>query len=112
MSGDEAVVLALFAHAKRSGSHACKADASIRENVVLQENFVMVSTVRFYHDAIIAVALMAVLAIVCGFIAAVITGGSSANFPVAAIAFLLTGAYLFSRLWQISRRPLLPQSNA
>lgn len=68
----------------------------------------MVSTIRFYYDAIIAVALMAVLAIICGFIAAVITGGSPANFSVAASAFLLTGAFLFSRLWHISRRPLLP----
>jgi ABC-type dipeptide/oligopeptide/nickel transport system permease subunit len=32
------------------------------------------STLRLYYDAVIAVALMAVVAIVCGFIAAVITG--------------------------------------
>jgi hypothetical protein len=69
----------------------------------------MVSTIRPYYDAVIAVGPIAV---VVGFIAAVITGDSSPNFPIAAIAFLLTGAFLFSRLWQISRRPLLPQSNA
>ena len=70
----------------------------------------MVSTIRFYYDAIIAVALMVMVAIICGFIAAVTIGGSPPNFLVAAIAFLLTGAFLFFRVWHISRRPLLPQS--
>lgn len=55
----------------------------------------MVSTARLYYDAVIAVALMTVVAIICGFVAAVITGGSPPNFPVAAIAFVLTGAVLF-----------------
>ena len=59
----------------------------------------MVSTLRLYYDAVIAVALMAVVAIACGIIAAVITGDSSPNFPVAAIALLLIGAFIFLRLW-------------
>ena len=41
----------------------------------------MVTTVRLYYDAVIAVALMAVVAIICGFVAAVITGGSPPHFP-------------------------------
>jgi hypothetical protein len=65
-------------------------------------------TIRVYYDAVIAVALMAVVAIICGFIAAVITGGSPPNFPVAAVAFLLTGAVLFLRLWRNSRPSAFP----
>ena len=68
----------------------------------------MVSTIRLYYDAVIAVALMTVVAIICGFVASVITGGSPPNFPVAAIAFALTGAVLFLRLWRNSQSPALP----
>jgi hypothetical protein len=68
----------------------------------------VITTIRLYYDAVIAVALMAVVAIICGSVAAVITGGSPPNLPVAAIAFLLTGAFLFSRLWRDSRRPPVP----
>ncbi len=68
----------------------------------------MVPTIRLYYDAVIAVALMAVVAIICGFVASVITGSSPPNFPVAGIAFVLTGAVLFFRLWRSSRPPALP----
>jgi hypothetical protein len=60
------------------------------------------STVRLYYDTIVAIALMAVFAIVCGFVAAVITGGSPPDFTVAGIAFLLAGAVWFFRLWRNS----------
>jgi hypothetical protein len=68
----------------------------------------MTGTIRLYYDAVIAVALMTVAAAVCGFVAAVITGGNPPSFPVAAIAFLLTGAVLFFRLWRNSRPSALP----
>ena len=68
----------------------------------------MVSTLRLYYDAVIAVALMALVAIIYSFIAAVITGDSSPNFPVAAIALLLIGAFIFLRLWSKSRTSALP----
>ena len=68
----------------------------------------MVSTLRLYYDALIAVALMVVVAIICGFIAAGSTGANAPNFPIAAIAFLLTGAFLFFRLWRKSRTSALP----
>ena len=68
----------------------------------------MVSTLRLYYEAFIAIALMAVVAIICGFIAAAIIGGNTPNFPIAAIAFLLTGAFLFLRLWRKSRTSALP----
>lgn len=67
----------------------------------------MVSTLRLYYDAVIAVALMAVVVIACGIIAAVITGDSSPNFPVA-IALLLIGAFIFLRLWSKARSSALP----
>ena len=65
----------------------------------------MVSSLRLYYDAVIAVTLMAVVAIICGFIAAAITGDNAPNFPIAAIAFLVTGAFLFFRLWRNSHGP-------
>jgi ABC-type iron transport system FetAB permease component len=68
----------------------------------------VVSTLRLYYDALIAVALMVVVAIICGFIAAGITGANAPNFPIAAIAFLLTGAFLVFRLWRKSRTSALP----
>ena len=63
---------------------------------------------RLYYVAVIAVALMAVVVIACGIIAAVITGDSSPNFPVAAIALLLSGAFIFLRLWSKARSSTLP----
>jgi hypothetical protein len=68
----------------------------------------MTGTFRLYYDAVIAVALMTVVAAICGFVAAVITGGNPPNFPVVVIAFLLTGAVLFFRLWRNSRASALP----
>jgi hypothetical protein len=68
----------------------------------------VVTTLRLYYDAVIAVALMAVVAIVWGFIAGLITGDSSPNFPVAAIALLLMGAFIFLHLWSMSRTSALP----
>jgi hypothetical protein len=60
-------------------------------------------TIRLYYDTIVAIALMAVFAIVCGFVAAVITGGNPPNFTIAGIAFLLAAAVWFFRLWRNSQ---------
>jgi len=68
------------------------------------------TTIRLYFDALIAVATMVVVAVVCGFIASVIIGDSPPNFPVAGIAFVITGLVLFVRLWRSSRQPALPPS--
>jgi protein-S-isoprenylcysteine O-methyltransferase Ste14 len=65
-------------------------------------------TIRLYYDTVVAIALMAVFAIVCGFVAAVITGGSPPNFTVAGIAFLLAGAVWFLRLWRNSQTSGVP----
>jgi hypothetical protein len=68
------------------------------------------TTFRLYFNALVAVALMIVVAIVCGFIASVIIGDSPPNFPVAGSAFVVTGLILFLRLWRTSRQPALPLS--
>ena len=72
-----------------------------------KENFVG-PTVRLYYDTVIAIALMAVFAIVCGFVAAVITGGSPPNFTITGVAFLLAGAVWFFHLWRNSQTSGLP----
>ena len=67
------------------------------------QEFVCVHNNCLYFDDLIAVALMTVVAIVCGLIASVIIGGSPPNFPVAGIAFVVTGLALFVRLSRSSR---------
>jgi hypothetical protein len=69
----------------------------------------VVGTLRPYYDALIAAALMAVVAINCGLIAAVITGDTPLDFPVATIAFVLICAFIFLRLWSKSRTSALPR---
>jgi fructose-specific phosphotransferase system IIC component len=61
------------------------------------------SLLSAFYDAAVAVALAAVAALVCGLVAAVVTGGSSPNLPVATIAFVLTGGFMFFRLRRILR---------
>ena len=56
-----------------------------------------------FYDAAVAVALVAVAALVCGLVAAVVTGGSSPNLLVATIAFVLTGGFMLFRLRRILR---------
>lgn len=58
----------------------------------------MSTTIRLYFDALVAVALMIVVAIVFGFIASAIIGDSPPNFPVAGSAFVVTGLVLFLSL--------------
>jgi hypothetical protein len=77
---------------------------------VRQSEFLVASKIRLYLDALIAVALMAVVAVVCGFIAALIAAGRPPNFLVMAIAFLLTGGFLLLRLWLRLRAPLATRS--
>lgn len=58
----------------------------------------MVTAIRPYYDAAVAVALTTVFAIVVALIAAVIFGRNAPNVTVAAIAFVLTSAILLFRL--------------
>jgi hypothetical protein len=66
------------------------------------ERFVVFTIIRLLYDAVLAIALSVVVAILCGSIAGVIVGASGPNLPVSAIAFLLTGAVLLFRLWRDS----------
>ena len=58
----------------------------------------MVTTIRLYYDAAVAVALTTVFAIVIALIAAVIVGSNTPNVLVAVIVFVLTGPILLFRL--------------
>ena len=58
----------------------------------------MVSTIRLWYDAAVAVALTTVFAIVIAFFAAVIVGSNTPNVLVAVIVFVLTGPILLLRL--------------
>jgi hypothetical protein len=60
---------------------------------------VVATTIRFYDDVTIAVALTSVFALAVALIAAVIVGGNAPNVSVAIIAFALTGAIVLFR-WQ------------
>jgi zinc transporter ZupT len=62
--------------------------------------------IRLLYDAVLAIALSVVVAILCGSIAGVIIGASSPNLPISAIAFLLTGAVLLFRVWRNSVPPV------
>jgi hypothetical protein len=59
------------------------------------------TTIRFYYDAMIAVALTIVFALVVALIAAVIVGGNAPSISVAIIVFALTGAMLLFRWWRV-----------
>jgi hypothetical protein len=59
---------------------------------------VVLTTIRFYYDAAVAVALTAVFAIVIALIAAVIVGSNTPSGSVAVIVFVLTCPILLFRL--------------
>jgi hypothetical protein len=94
--------------AKRSASD-CRALSSGRNqdsrkagrsnrNYRRPRSLVVVTTIRLYYDAAIAVALTTVVAIVIAQIAAVIVGSNTPNVTVGVIAFVLTGPILLFRL--------------
>jgi hypothetical protein len=64
------------------------------------EDVFVATTIRFYYDATIAVALATVFALVVSLIAAVIVGGNGPNASVAFVVFMLTGAILLLRWWR------------
>ena len=63
----------------------------------------MVTTIRLYYEAAVAVALTFVVALLCGLIAAVVTGAGSPNLFIATIAFLLMGGFMFFRIRRIAQ---------
>ena len=80
-------------------------------SVPTEENLV-IDTVQRYIDATIAVAIMATLGIISGFVAAALTGDRMLAFLTAGAAFALTGLVLMVRVWRMTRRPVLPADPA
>ena len=68
----------------------------------------MPGIVRLYLEAAIALATMATLAAVSGFVAAAITGDRALVMATAGVVFVLTGLVLAFRLWRRLREPALP----
>ena len=68
----------------------------------------MLDTVRLYFEATVEVAIMAMFAIISGFVSAGLTGDRRLAFLVAAVAFVLTGIVLTVRLWHMTRTPIPP----
>jgi hypothetical protein len=61
------------------------------------EDAFVATTIRFYYDATIAVALSTIFALAVALITAVIVGGNGPNASVGFVVFMLTGAILLSR---------------
>lgn len=68
----------------------------------------MPGIVRLYLEAAIAVATMATLAAISGFVAAAITGDRALVMVTAGVVFVVTGFVLVFRLWRQFREPALP----
>lgn len=68
----------------------------------------MLDSLRLYFDATLAVAIMAVAAILSGFVAAAATGDRTFVILTTIAGFVLTGAVLVFRLWRMTRKAALP----
>jgi hypothetical protein len=64
--------------------------------------------VRLYIEATLAVAIMATLAVISGFVAAAITGDRPLVMATVALVFVLTGVVLALRLWRMAREQMPP----
>ncbi len=71
----------------------------------------MAGTLRLFFDASYAIALMAFVGIVSGFVTARVTGDTQRSLEVAIGMFALTGAILTVRLWRITRDTAVPPAD-
>jgi hypothetical protein len=67
----------------------------------------MLSTARLYFDATVALAIMATLGVVAGFVAFAVTSDRTLAMLATAAVFAVTGMLLTIRLWRITRNPTL-----
>ena len=67
----------------------------------------MLDTVRLYFDATVALAIMATLGVIAGFVAFAVTGDRTLAMLATAAVFAVTGMLLTIRLWRITRNPTL-----
>ena len=67
----------------------------------------MSGTARLYFDATVALATMATLGVISGFVAFAATGERIAALLTAVAMFALTGAVSTVRLWRQTRKPAI-----
>ena len=65
----------------------------------------MLDTARLYFDATVALAIMATLGVIAGFVAFAVTGERTLAILATGTVFALTGMLLTIRLWRITRNP-------
>jgi hypothetical protein len=69
----------------------------------------MPSTARVYFDATVALATMATLGVIAGFVAIAATGDRPLALSVTAAVFVLAGVVSTVRLWRSTRKPAQPE---
>jgi hypothetical protein len=65
----------------------------------------MPSTARVYFDATVALATMATLGVIAGFVAIAATGDRPLALSVTVAVFVLAGVVSTVRLWRSTRKP-------
>ena len=65
----------------------------------------MHSTARIYFDATVALAIMATLGVIAGFVAIAATGDRLLAFSATLAVFVLAGIVAMIRLWRSTREP-------
>ena len=65
----------------------------------------MHSTARIYFDATVALAIMATLGVIAGFVAIAATGDRLLAFSATLAVFVLAGVVALVRLWRSTREP-------
>ena len=65
----------------------------------------MHSTTRVYFDATVALAIMAALGVIAGFVAFAATGDRALALSATLAVFALAGFVAFIRLWRSTREP-------
>ena len=69
----------------------------------------MHSTARVYFDATVALAIMAALGVIAGFVAIAATGDRPLALSVTVAVFVLAGVVSTVRLWRSTRKPAQPE---
>jgi hypothetical protein len=68
----------------------------------------MLGTARLYVEGALAVAIMATLAVIAGFVAGAISGDRMVAMAATAVVFVVTGVVLALRLRRMAKAPALP----
>jgi hypothetical protein len=68
----------------------------------------MLGTARLYAEGALAIAIMATLAVIAGFLAGAISGDRMLVMSTTAVVFVVTGVVLALRLRRMAKAPALP----